>query len=123
MGRNINGNEMRDVIISFLAAVLSGTGVGGGGLLVIYLSIFKDIAQSTAQGINLLFFEVSAIGALPLHVKERKMRTGIILLLGISGLFGATVGTKVAGSTSPILLKKAFGIFLIISGVISMFKK
>ena len=42
--------------ITFLLAALSGMGVGGGGLFVIYLSLFTDTPQLVAQGMNLLFF-------------------------------------------------------------------
>lgn len=111
------------MIASFLASALSGTGVGGGGLLVIYLSMIKGTAQSAAQGINLLFFEASSLGALPLHKKYRKMRCGVILIIGIFGLIGSVFGTMIAKSISPTMLKKLFGAFLIITGTLSMFKK
>ena len=45
-----------DLLASLLAAALSGLGVGSGGLLVIYLSLFTDLPQRTAQGFNVLFF-------------------------------------------------------------------
>jgi uncharacterized membrane protein YfcA len=49
-----------DVIVSFVLAALSGIGVGGGGLFVIFLAIFTDTPQLIAQGMNLLFFIFSA---------------------------------------------------------------
>ena len=50
--------RMFDIIISFICALLAGMGVGGGGILIIYLTLFKNLPQATAQGINLLFFVV-----------------------------------------------------------------
>ena len=47
-------------------------GVGGGGLLVIYLTAIKDIPQLAAQGINLLFFLPSAFVSVLLQLKELK---------------------------------------------------
>ena len=47
------------ILITFLLAALSGMGVGGGGLFVIYLSLFTNTPQLTAQGMNLLFFLLS----------------------------------------------------------------
>ena len=44
-----------DFIIGILSSALSGTGVGGGGLFIIYLGIAKDMIQSVMQGINLIF--------------------------------------------------------------------
>ena len=47
-----------DFIVGVFAAALSGTGVGGGGLFIIYLSFAKDMAQGVMQGINLIFFAI-----------------------------------------------------------------
>ena len=53
-----------DVVISFVLAALSGLGVGGGGLFVIFLALFTDTPQLVAQGMNLLFFVFSASSSL-----------------------------------------------------------
>ena len=45
-----------NAVTSFLIAVLSGLGVGSGGLLVIYLTLVEKVPQLTAQGTNLIFF-------------------------------------------------------------------
>ena len=51
---------MTDWILPFLcglgASILSAWGVGGGTLLLLVMTLFLDIDQRTAQGINLLFF-------------------------------------------------------------------
>ena len=57
----------------FVFAVLSGLGVGGGGLLVIYLALFTDVAQLSAQGINLLFFIFSCGASMLVHLSKRKI--------------------------------------------------
>lgn len=44
------------VVAGALTGVLSGFGVGGGTLLLIYLTTFAGMEQSQAQGINLLYF-------------------------------------------------------------------
>lgn len=41
--------KILDVIVSFLASALAGTGVGGGGLLVIYLTLARGLEQLEAQ--------------------------------------------------------------------------
>ena len=41
------------MIAAFGIAVLSGMGVGGGGLFVLYLAFFTDLPQAVAQGNNL----------------------------------------------------------------------
>ena len=55
--------------ISLLAGavtgVLSGFGIGGGTLLLIYMTAFAGVPQNLAQGVNLLYFLPTAATALP----------------------------------------------------------
>ena len=39
-----------------LSGVIGALGMGGGGVLIIFLSAFAGLDQLKAQGINLLFF-------------------------------------------------------------------
>ena len=65
---------MKDWLIAALAGaatgVLSGFGVGGGSLLLIYMTSFAGVPQTLAQGINLLYFLPAGLMALPAHVKN-----------------------------------------------------
>ena len=53
-----------------VTGVLSGFGVGGGTLLLIYMTAFAGVPQNLAQGVNLLYFLPTAATALPAHVKN-----------------------------------------------------
>lgn len=57
-------------VAGILSGLLGAMGLGGGGILIIYLSIFTSIPQAQAQGINLLFFLPTAV--LALIVYQRK---------------------------------------------------
>ncbi len=50
--------------------ILSGFGVGGGTLLLIYMTTFAGVPQNLAQGVNLLYFLPAAATALPAHIKN-----------------------------------------------------
>lgn len=112
-----------DIIVSFLAAVLAGTGVGGGGLLIIYLSAVKNFSQLACQGINLAFFESGALSALPIHIRHRNYKWGAVLTLGIAGLFGALIGFTVAEKLGSDVLKYVVGVFFVLTGIRELFKK
>ena len=62
------------IVFACIAGFISGTagalGLGGGGILVIYLTVFAGVEQFQAQGINLLFFIPSAAIAVFLHWKK-----------------------------------------------------
>ena len=38
-----------------LSGIIGAMGLGGGAVLIIYLSVFTDMPQLKSQGINLLF--------------------------------------------------------------------
>ena len=44
------------LLIGTLTGIISGFGIGGGSLLVLYLTAFAGVAQYAAGGINLLYF-------------------------------------------------------------------
>ncbi|MCL1859022.1 MAG: sulfite exporter TauE/SafE family protein [Oscillospiraceae bacterium] len=114
-------------IIDFIAGIcislLAGLGVGGGGLLVIYLVMLKDISQIEAQGINLLFFVVAGASSLIIHIKKRKLELKNIIVMIIFGSLGAVAGSFIANITDVTIVKKIFGGFLLISGLIELFSK
>ena len=111
-----------DVIVSFVLAALSGMGVGGGGLFVIFLAIFTDIPQLTAQGMNLLFFIFSASSSLIIHLTHRKIYVALIVVLILSGAVGAIFGTFVSQKIDPDILRKIFGAMLVITGIFALKK-
>ena len=83
---------MEAVIISFLISVLSGMGVGGGGLFVIYLSIFTSTPQLAAQGMNLLFFLFSSFASVVVQINRRKIRFAAVTFMAAFGVLGAFAG-------------------------------
>lgn len=113
---------IKTLLISFTIAVLSGLGVGSGGLLVIYLTRFSDIPQITAQGINLLFFLFSASAASLVNIKSRKIMWSCVITMSIAGIGGCLIGTFLAGILGNTILRKIFGAMLIITGAASIIK-
>ena len=112
-----------DIIASFAIAVLSGMGIGSGGLLVIYLTLVSSTPQLAAQGINLLFFLFSTGAAMTVHLRRRKIDYNAVLLMSTLGILGALVGSFTAGVLPTSLIRKLFGAMLIISGAVALFKK
>ena len=71
--------------ISLLAGavtgVLSGFGIGGGTLLLIYMTAFAGVPQNLAQGVNLLYFLPTAATALPAHIKNGYIDRQLVSLI------------------------------------------
>lgn len=111
-----------DSIAAFFLGALSGMGIGGGGLLVIYLTLLKETDQITAQGLNLYFFLFASIGALFLHYRKRKINYSAVLILAAFGMPAALFGSFASASTDPGFLRMAFGFMLIITGSVGLIK-
>lgn len=112
---------MKTFIISLIIAILSGMGLGGGGLLVIYLTLVESTPHLIAQGANLSFFIISAAASTIFSFKKHLILWKTTLWMSACGIVGAIVGTLLAGTISPDLLRKIFGSMLVISGVVSIF--
>ena len=57
-------------IASLIAGFVSALGLGGGGILVLYLTLFLGMEQMQAGGINLIFFLPLAAVSIFIHVKH-----------------------------------------------------
>ena len=111
------------IISSFLIAALSGLGVGGGGLFVVFLALFTNTPQITAQGINLLFFLFSAGSSICIHLSRRQIFGSAIIIMALFGILGSVCGAMLSSIAPQSLLRKAFGVMLVISGLLSLKKK
>lgn len=111
------------VFVTLAVALLSGMGVGSAGLLVLFLTTALDMPQLTAQGVNLLFFLFSSGAALLVHLFRTPPFWGLLLCLIPAGLLGAWGGAALALYLPQALLRKLFGGFLLISGLLGLIKK
>ena len=116
---------MREWLLPLLAGgaagVLSGFGVGGGTLLLVYMTAFAGLDQRLAQGINLLYFLPSAAMALPAHWRNGSVVRPVLLPAILAGLLTAGVTAWVATVVEVELLRRCFGGFLIIIGGMELF--
>lgn len=103
--------------------VLSAFGIGGGTLLLLYLTFWAGFSQQDAQGINLLYFLPTAAASLPGHLKNGLIDRRIALLGGICGCTAAVAGSFAATAAAPSLLRKCFGGYLIVTGILTFFRK
>ena len=118
---------MKDWIIAALAGaatgVLSGFGVGGGSLLLIYMTTFAGVPQTLAQGVNLLYFLPTAATALPAHLKNGYVEKGALLPAIAAALVCSALTAWAATALDVEVLRKCFGGFLILIGLRELFRK
>ena len=114
---------MLSFFIGLAVAVLSGLGIGGGGLLVIYLVLILGKEQLEAQSVNLVYFLFSSSAAMLVHLIKRKLPWKLIGWMILFGAVGALIGSFAAKATDPGIVRKCFGGLLIVSGTLALFKK
>lgn len=114
-----------DIIISVISGYLGSIGIGGGSVLVIYLSLIRSFPQLKAQGINLLFFLPCAVVGLIFHFKNKLINVKAALPLIFFGIVGVIIGFLINKYISEEILRKIFGSFVIliaVSGIINDIK-
>ena len=105
------------------AGVLSGFGVGGGTLLLVWLTAVAGLPQDLAQGINLLYFLPAAGAALPAHAKNGYLEKEVLLPAIAAGLIAAGLGAWAATGLDDGVLRRCFGGFLLVIGLRELFRR
>ena len=118
---------MLNFIIAILAGlvcgVLSGFGIGGGSLLMVWMTAVLSMEQKAAQGLNLLYFLPAAAAALPSHAKNGLLEQRIILPAVVTGLAAAGLTAWLSNALDTSVLRKLFGLFLLYIGLTELFRK
>lgn len=111
------------LLVGTILGFLTGLGVGGGSLLILWLTMVLGMEQAMARGINLLFFLPSAIIACVFRWKQGNVDWKLIFPAILAGCFAAAGFSLVANRLDMTLLKKLFGGLLILTGLRELFYK
>ncbi|MBQ2945674.1 MAG: sulfite exporter TauE/SafE family protein [Clostridia bacterium] len=109
-------------IIGFLSGIAASMGLGGGSVLLVWLTGFAGVAPSEAAGINLLFFLPTAVLSVILNAKNRLVDFKTGFLIALSSLPGAIVGGLLAvwiGKSDAATV--IFAVFLFAIGIKELF--
>ena len=98
-------------------------GMGGGAVLIIYLTLFTTTEQLTAQGINLIFFIPIALLSVIIYSAKKKIKWKTALTIAGFGLIGAVAGIFLSDLLSEKWTGYLFGILLIVMGLKEIFSK
>ena len=103
---------MWEFVTGLISGTVSGTGMGGGTILILVLSIFLGVEQHIAQATNLVFFVPTSISAIIISIKSKLIEWKIGIVLVITGIIGAIIGANISAKIEVKSLKRYFGIFL-----------
>lgn len=111
------------VLAGVLGGVLAGMGMGGGTLTLPILVLVMGVEQITAQFANLIAFLPSGSAALLVHAKNGLIRKDNLIFMLLPSLAACVFCSFWASEANGDLLKKLFGVFLVLVAVFSLAAK
>ncbi len=113
---------MIEVFIGLIAGIVGGMGMGGGTVLILLLSLFLGVEQHVAQATNVIFFVPTAISAIIVSLKNKNINLKIAVPICIWGIIGAFIGAYISSRLKVDVLRKCFGVFLILIAMYQTFE-
>nr|MBQ8243670.1 TSUP family transporter [Oscillospiraceae bacterium] len=105
------------ILAGTVLGFLTGLGIGGGSLLILYLTLAVNMTQATARGINLLFFLPSALIACCFRWKQGTLHLRTVFPAMAAGCIAAAVFSWMGMRMDTQLLRRLFGGLLIATGL------
>jgi len=112
-------NILINILTGIVAGVLSGLfGIGGGIIIVPALMFLRGFPQLKAQGTSLVAM-LPPVGILAFMEYYKKGNTDVVagIIICITMLISAKFGGQLANMLPMDIMKKAFGIFVILVGI------
>lgn len=108
---------------ALIAGIFSAMGMGGGGIMIIYFSLFTGISQLNAQGINVIFFIPIALIAVIVYHFKGLIEWKIVLPFALFGIISSLFGSYIASVIDGNILSKIFGALLLVMGTRQLFSR
>lgn len=112
---------MKEIFIGLVSGIVSGTGMGGGTVLILLLTTLMGIEQHIAQATNLIFFVPTSIVTIILNWKNKLIDKKLAITISVLGVIGAACGAIVSTKMNVAELRKYFGIFLLIIAIYEIY--
>ena len=120
MGRNplfMLNSISAGLLVGTVLGFLSGLGVGGGSLLMLWLTLVIGYPIEEARTINLLFFLPAAAISCLFRWKQGALHWKKVFPAILSGCITAFLCARLSDRIHAEYLQKAFGILLLITGI------
>lgn len=109
------------LIVGTVLGFLSGLGIGGGSLLILWLTMALHTDPLTARSINLLFFIPSALIACILRFRQGSLKIKPLLPAVVAGCAAATLFSWISAVMEVQIIQRLFGIVLLAAGLRELF--
>ena len=109
------------IFVGIVLGFLAGLGVGGGSLLMIWLTLVLNMEHPVARSINLMFFIPSALIASVFRWKQGMLNIKKVLPAIVTGCIAAACFSFLSTKLDIAILKKLFGVLLLFTGLREVF--
>ena len=109
------------VFVGSLLGFLTGMGVGGGSLLILWLTLVLGFDQAAARGINLLFFLPAACIACLFRFRQGTLHWKRVVPAIAAGCASAAAFSVLSGVLDLSLMKKMLGLLFLGVGIRELF--
>jgi uncharacterized protein len=113
------------IVIGILTGVMAGMlGIGGAIIMIPALVFFLGLSQQTAQGTSIAVM-LPPIGIIAAYnyYEAGQVNIKFALILAAAFIIGSYFGSKIALNIPPTVLKKIFGILLLLVAAKMLFSK
>lgn len=104
-------------LISTILGTLSGLGVGGGSLLLLWMTVINHLDYQAARFINLLFFLPAAMISCIANRRILCYRMRVLLPAAFFGCAAALTFSRVSRNWDIFWIRKCFGVVLLITAI------
>lgn len=109
------------LLIGILLGFLAGMGVGGGSLLLLWLTQVVMMPQPQARILNLLFYLPAALTATLFRGRKSAIQPGITIPALTAGCIAAVISSLASRYLNIEIMKKLLGGLLILTGLREVF--
>ena len=109
------------LLIGMILGFLAGLGIGGGSLLILWLTLVEGASYPEARWINLAFFLTAAGSVSLIRRKGKQPEMKKLLPAIIAGSITAALFAYFRHLIELEVLKKGFGLLLLATGIREVF--
>lgn len=109
------------LIAGLVFGFLAGLGIGGGSLLILWLTLLLGFDEGIARAINLMFFITAAGSVCLFRIKKSSLPVKKLLPAIIAGCLLSALTSLFRNQINTDILEKLFGGLLLIIGLKEVF--
>lgn len=112
---------MIEILIGFISGIFSRNGNGRRNNINSSPFNFFRLNQHTAQATNLVFFIPTAVTSVFIGIKNKNINIKESWIVLVAGIIGTIISAKLSSKMNVELLRKMFGIFLLIIAIYEIY--